>query len=219
MPVLPLVGSISSLPGLRMPRCSASQIMDAPILHFTENAGLRASTLASIVTGAPSMTRFSFTSGVLPMLSELSEKVMLDQRSDIPVGDETRLSFFPSPREFGECGRIDQRADGAVYAFPKIRERIGSAPGFLTLLNVPQHLSDGDLVGRASQAVATFGAAAGFHKSTLLEARKNQLQEFLRDFLTPGDLRDFNWLTLWLNRQIEDGVQGVLGFDRDIHRV
>jgi hypothetical protein len=24
---------------------------------------------------------------------------------------------------------------------------------------------------------------------------------------------------LWLDREIEDGVQGVLGFDRDIHRV
>ena len=76
MPVLPLVGSISSLPGLSTPRRSASQIMDAPILHFTENAGLRASILASMVTGAPSVTRLSFTSGVFPMLSELSEKII-----------------------------------------------------------------------------------------------------------------------------------------------
>ena len=36
MPVLPLVGSISSLPGFSMPRFSASQTMDAPMRHFTE---------------------------------------------------------------------------------------------------------------------------------------------------------------------------------------
>src|SRR5689334_12793936 len=98
MPVLPLVGSISSLPGLRMPRRSASQIMDAPIRHFTENAGLRASILASMVTGAPSITRFSFTSGVLPMLRELSEKGMAEFQisgSDIPIGNEAGLRFFP----------------------------------------------------------------------------------------------------------------------------
>ena len=36
IPVLPLVGSISALPGFRMPRFSASHTMDAPIRHFTE---------------------------------------------------------------------------------------------------------------------------------------------------------------------------------------
>ena len=36
IPVFPLVGSISSLPGASTPRFSASQIMAAPIRHFTE---------------------------------------------------------------------------------------------------------------------------------------------------------------------------------------
>jgi hypothetical protein len=39
MPVLPEVGSTmvtSREPGLRMPFCSASQIMAAPMRHFTE---------------------------------------------------------------------------------------------------------------------------------------------------------------------------------------
>ena len=36
MPVLPLVGSTSSLPGPSRPRCSASQIIAAPIRHLTE---------------------------------------------------------------------------------------------------------------------------------------------------------------------------------------
>src|SRR6185503_5885543 len=111
MPVLPLVGSISSLPGLRMPRRSASQIMDAPMRHLTENAGFRASILASIVTGAPSVTLFSFTSGVLPILRELSEKGMPYKRLNIPVGDKACLRLFPSPRELGERGGINQRPD------------------------------------------------------------------------------------------------------------
>ena len=36
IPVLPLVGSISSMPGLSTPRFSASQIIEAPMRHFTE---------------------------------------------------------------------------------------------------------------------------------------------------------------------------------------
>ena len=36
IPVFPLVGSISSLPGTSTPRFSASQIIAAPIRHFTE---------------------------------------------------------------------------------------------------------------------------------------------------------------------------------------
>ncbi len=72
MPVFPLVGSMSSLPGLRIPRFSASHTMEAPMRHFTEYAGLRPSTLARIVAFDPPVTRFSRTSGVWPMLSELS---------------------------------------------------------------------------------------------------------------------------------------------------
>jgi len=36
MPVLPLVGSMISTPGLSTPRFSASQIMLAPMRHLTE---------------------------------------------------------------------------------------------------------------------------------------------------------------------------------------
>jgi hypothetical protein len=46
--------------------------MDAPILHLTEKAGLRASILASTIAFAPSVTRFNLTKGVRPMLKELS---------------------------------------------------------------------------------------------------------------------------------------------------
>jgi len=74
MPVLPLVGSISSLPGDRMPCFSASHTMDAPTRHLTEYAGLRPSIFASTVARAPWVTLLSRTSGVRPMLRELSSK-------------------------------------------------------------------------------------------------------------------------------------------------
>src|SRR6202012_4715624 len=101
MPVFPLVGSISSFPGLRTPRFSASQIIDAPMRHFTEYAGLRPSTLPSIVTGAPSVTRFSLTSGVRPMLRELSLKYM----SDLPIWHEAAVFVGPFANQLREgCG-------------------------------------------------------------------------------------------------------------------
>jgi hypothetical protein len=49
IPVLPLVGSTTCIPGLKTPRFSASQIMAAPIRHLTLQAGLRPSTFARIV--------------------------------------------------------------------------------------------------------------------------------------------------------------------------
>ncbi|CSC52951.1 Uncharacterised protein [Vibrio cholerae] len=68
-PVLPLVGSTNSTPGLSLPCFSASQIILAPIRHFTLKLGLRASILASTL---PLETLFKRTSGVLPIVSELS---------------------------------------------------------------------------------------------------------------------------------------------------
>ena len=56
-----LVGSTSSTPGFRTPRFSASQIILAPIRHFTLKLGLRDSTFARI---RPLPMRFSRTSGV-----------------------------------------------------------------------------------------------------------------------------------------------------------
>ena len=70
---LPDVGSINSLSFVSSPDFSASQIIDAPIRHFTLKLGLRDSTLAKIL---PVVTRFSFTNGVLPILSELSSKIV-----------------------------------------------------------------------------------------------------------------------------------------------
>src|SRR5580693_6814566 len=117
IPVFPLVGSISSTPGFNNPRFSASQIIDAPMRHFTEYAGLRPSTLARIVTGSPAVTRFRRTRGVRPMLKELSLKICIKKSlaSNIPVGHVSRLRFFPSPGLFSQGRLIQDRRDGRVH--------------------------------------------------------------------------------------------------------
>ena len=75
MPVFPLVGSTTFMPGLRSPRFSASQIMFAPTRHFTEYAGLRPSILARTVASVWAASVLIRTSGVLPMASELSFRI------------------------------------------------------------------------------------------------------------------------------------------------
>src|SRR5665213_1554238 len=75
MPVLPLVASTMDMPGFNTPRSSASHTMAAPIRHFTENDGLRPSTLARIVARLPGSMRLMRTSGVRPMDLVLSSKI------------------------------------------------------------------------------------------------------------------------------------------------
>ena len=70
MPVLPLVGSTMCIPAFSTPRASASAMSAAPIRHFTENAGLRLSTLAKTVAGL-CIIRLIRTNGVLPIASAL----------------------------------------------------------------------------------------------------------------------------------------------------
>ena len=70
MPVLPLVGSISTvLPGVILPRLSASSIMAKPMRSFTLDAGFWLSSLATTVAGNPAATRFNRTRGVRPINS------------------------------------------------------------------------------------------------------------------------------------------------------
>src|SRR5579871_5319773 len=77
MPVLPLVGSmIVVLPGLIRPCFSASLIMLTPMRHFTLPPGLKYSSLASTRAGAPSVTRFNWTSGVRPIVSDRSRNIL-----------------------------------------------------------------------------------------------------------------------------------------------
>src|SRR5581483_3130450 len=91
------------------------------------------------------------------------------------------------------------------------------AASLLELLHKLKNLTYGDLVSGAGQAIAAFRSAPRFDKPSLLQAGEDQLQEFLRDFLTFGDVGNLHRLAGRLESQVKNGVQGVLGFDRDIH--
>ena len=67
--MLPLVGSTIVPPGLSLPSRSAASIILTAIRSFTDPPGLRYSTLARINGFAPSVTRDSLSSGVLPTRS------------------------------------------------------------------------------------------------------------------------------------------------------
>ena len=69
MPVLPDVGSTTTESDVRMPRFSASSSMATAMRSLTEEAGLKNSSLARTVAWAPSVMRFSLTSGVKPTRS------------------------------------------------------------------------------------------------------------------------------------------------------
>src|SRR5215471_10804592 len=75
MPVLPLVGSTTFIPGLSLPVFSASQIIEAPMRHLTLYAGLRPSILARTVAPSPLAKRLILMRGVRPMESALSLKI------------------------------------------------------------------------------------------------------------------------------------------------
>src|SRR5690349_9693247 len=112
MPVLPLVGSISSLPGARMPCFSASHTIAAPMRSLTLYAGLRPSILTRTIARPPSVTRLSRTSGVRPMLCELSSKT---RKSDLPVQHEPALLFLPAAQQVGERGAVDDAAHHLIH--------------------------------------------------------------------------------------------------------
>ena len=72
MPVLPLVGSISTvLPGAMMPCFSIASIMLTPMRSLTEDSGLKNSSFSRMSALAPASLgmRCMRTSGVSPMVS------------------------------------------------------------------------------------------------------------------------------------------------------
>src|ERR1035437_9459488 len=128
IPVFPLVGSTSSLPATRTPRFSASHTIEAPMRHFTEYAGFRPSILAQTVARELPTTWFNFTSGVLPILRELSSNLIevtnvQDFRSYLPIvdrqsGDPNRVhkSHTPTPPATPPaCPRTSRQSGRSFY--------------------------------------------------------------------------------------------------------
>src|SRR5216684_6556233 len=90
MPVLPLVGSISTFsPGAIRPAFSASRIMLTPMRSLTLLQGFWLSSLASTVALQPWVTLFSFTRGVQPISSVTSFAIFM-----ILVLSNTGLFYF-----------------------------------------------------------------------------------------------------------------------------
>ena len=73
MPVLPEEGSITVLPGFRVPSASASSIILRAMRSLTEPAGLLPSSLARIRTRGFGLSWLTSTIGVLPMSSVIDE--------------------------------------------------------------------------------------------------------------------------------------------------
>ena len=65
---------------------------------------------------------------------------------------------------------------------------VATAPALAPVLGRPAGVGPRHV--RPVGPVRPVGTAARLHKAALLEAGENQLQEFLRDFLPPGDVRD-----------------------------
>ncbi len=88
IPVLPDVGSISTVSGLMTPDCSIAVIIAAPMRSFTLPAGLKYSSLARIVALTPRLCgrRFSRTIGVSPMASTIESNTR--PRPGLELDDE-----------------------------------------------------------------------------------------------------------------------------------
>ena len=82
--MLPLVGSTIVPPGFKSPSRSAASMMRVAMRSFDEPPGFRYSTFASTVALMPSVTRFSFTSGVLPIRSVIAEAYFMPP--SLPAG-------------------------------------------------------------------------------------------------------------------------------------
>ena len=71
IPVFPLVPSIIVPPGFNLPSFSASSIIFKAILSFILFPGLVVSIFAKTIQGKSLTILFSFTKGVLPMVSKI----------------------------------------------------------------------------------------------------------------------------------------------------
>ncbi len=78
MPVLPLVGSMITEPGLSTPCASIASIIEAPMRSLTLASGLKNSSLArtSPFGFSSAVRRGKRTSGVSPMVSTMESKIL-----------------------------------------------------------------------------------------------------------------------------------------------
>src|SRR6266446_3976862 len=205
MPVLPLVGSISSLPGFSTLRFSASQIMDAPMRHFTEYAGLRPSILASSVAGLPSQCG----SGAPAACGRCSKNCLrISSWLYLPVRHKSGALLFPGTLYVDERSLVEYIRHRAIDPVPHVRKRRFRLPPDARFfvpraLDKPEHFPHFNGVGRTRQQISTLGPAARFHKTALFQAGQNQFKKFLGDLLSPGDVGNLDGLSWRLRREVK----------------
>src|SRR5579885_2421232 len=153
---------------------------------------------------------------------------------DLPVGYKTALSLAPQGRQVGEAGAIDYIRHRLIDLLPEFREgslllqgpgtarrrpALGSARARRRkrAFDEAQHLAYADAVGGAREQIAALGAAARFDEAALFELRQDQLQKFLRDLLAGGDFSNLDRSCAAPVRQIEDRLQRVVPFHRNVH--
>ena len=78
IPVFPEVPSIIVPPGFKRPCFSASSIILSAILSFVELPGFKASYLAKTRHGKSSVSLFSLTRGVLPIVPKIFSKYSMN---------------------------------------------------------------------------------------------------------------------------------------------
>ena len=90
------------------------------------------------------------------------------------------------------CGRGRLRRPRPLVARSGETDVAGDARGLLAAFDEAKDFAHGDCVGGLGQAIAAFGAAAGFDEASLLEPGEDQFQKLLRDFLAARDVGDLH---------------------------
>src|ERR1019366_2830205 len=123
----------------------------------------------------PSMTRLRRTSGVRPILKELSSKTF---NSDLPVQNIFILLLAPAAEQTREGGLVDDLRDGQVHLFPHVVEgRVDVVPRTMLALLRPFHeaqdFAHRDGLRGARQKVTALRASPRLHEAALFQARQN----------------------------------------------
>jgi hypothetical protein len=122
MPVLPEVGSISTVSGPIMPAASMASIIETPMRSFTLPIGLKNSSLARTCAFTPFIcgSRLSLTIGVSPMVWVIESntrprpgsRAVVDTRVASAASAITNSSPLRRRRDMGCLGRIRSRRSG-----------------------------------------------------------------------------------------------------------
>src|SRR5688500_2316149 len=241
MPVLPLVGSITTPPLARRSSFSACSIIDRQIRSLTEPPGFADSSLPnSRARGLSRPSRRISTSGVSPIRSSARLKTSGCEGSGGSVGsDDVDIALAPrtaQPGLFGSRTDIGDRQpiEAGLDAIGQItKNRFGHAPGVaaeprparaafaLTEHDRPleraDHVTEPDFVRASGQAIATLWPALGAHDARALEILKDLFEKTRWDALALGDILHLSRPALVEEGDIEQRAHCIAPLVRELH--